>query len=284
MPDLTVVIVNYNTRDKLQDCLMSLLANKDDLSLEIIVVDNNSSDGSGAMVAEFAEVTLLQQTENTWFAGGNNIGVQQAHSDIVWLLNPDTVVPENSIRIQLDYLKNNPQVGAVTCKQVHPDGDILPICSRERQYIDMVLDYTFIGILFATWKQARHAENFYYGWQRDTLKTVEIAPGSSIMVYREDLLSFGVFDENLQLYFNDDDLCHNIRALGKEIHYLPSAWITHYEKSSVRTQSQLARQMYFADMLRYSQKHFGWVKTSLLKLLLIPTQVASYIKTQIKRN
>lgn len=148
----------------------------------------------------------------------------------------------------------------------------------------MVLNYTFIGIIFAKWKQVRLADNFYHGWQRDTVKTVEIAPGSSIMAYREDLLSFGVFDETLQLYFNDDDLCHNIRALGKEIHYLPSAWITHYEKSSVRTQSQLARKLYFADMLRYSQKYFGGGKTSLLKLLLIPTQVASYIKPQLKRN
>ena len=277
MPDLTVVIVNYNTRDKLRDCLQSLLTNTDELSLEIIIVDNDSSDGSGAMVAQFDDVMLLQQTENTWFAGGNNIGVQHASSDIIWLLNPDTLVPENTIRIQLDYLKNNPKVGAVTCKQIHPDGDILPICSRERQYIDMLLDYTFVGIIFAQWKKARHADNFYHDWQRDSLKTVEIAPGSSIMAHREDLLSFDVFDETLQLYFNDDDLCHNIRALGKEIHYLPFAWITHYEKSSVRTQSQLARKLYFADMLRYSQKHFGGVKTSLLKLLLIPTQVTSFL-------
>lgn len=282
MPDLSIVIVNYNTRDKLQDCLQSLLANADDVSLEIIVVDNNSTDGSSAMVSQYEDVILLQQIENTWFAGGNNIGVNHATSDIIWLLNPDTIVPDKTITTMLNHLQNTPNVGAVTCKQIHPDGDILPICSRERQYMDMVLEYTLIGMIFSGWRNKRQTYNFYADWQRDTLREVEIAPGSSLMAYREDLLSFGVFDETLKLYFNDDDLCHNIRAMGKVIHYLPDAQITHYEKSSVQTQSQMARRMYFEGMLIYSQKHFSILKTSILKLLLIPTHIGTYLKDRLK--
>lgn len=282
MPDLSVVIVNYNTRDKLRDCLESLLSLADNIALEIIVVDNNSSDGSSAMVKQYDTVILLEQGENQWFAGGNNIGIHHATSDIVCFLNPDTVVPDNTLAIMLTYLRNTANVGAVTCKQIHPDGDVLPICSRERQFMDMLLDYTFLGLLFNRWKHSQHDYNFYSDWQRDTLREVEVAPGSCLMAFREDLLSFGVFDERLRLYFNDDDLCHNIRALGKTIHYLPDAQITHYEKSSVQTQSKLARQMYFEGLLTYSQKHFGILKTAILKLLLIPTHIGTFLKEGLK--
>ena len=286
MSDLSIVIVNYNTCDKLRDCLQSLLAHHGACDLEIIVVDNNSQDGSVAMLHEsFADtVRLIEPQRNTWFSGGNNIGVHAAESEVVLLLNPDTLIQPNLLQTMYDYLLAHDSVGAVTCRQRHPDGEWLHTCSMQPQYLDLLLGYTGLGVLLSGWRDRRRLQMWYEGWQRDNNRAVEVAPGSCIMTYRDLLLSFGIFDERLKLYFTDDDLCRSILDAGKEIHFLADTVLLHYEKSSIKGMTRRARNIYFDDMLVFSRKHFGFWRTLLLYVLHIPTRFAMDIKQNIMKN
>jgi hypothetical protein len=276
MPDLSVTIVNYNTRDKLKVCVESLLHEKGDLSLEILVVDNGSKDGSQAMMEELAsqhaEVIFINPARNTWFTGGNNLAMQQATGDYVYILNPDTIIQPNTLQTMLAYLKQHAHVGAVSCRMIYPDGRLQPTCSRAPRYIDLLLGYTFLGALLFFWRAARRREMWYEGWQRDTDKSVEVVPDSNLMLSRALQQQVGYFDERMKLYFTEDDLCRRILATGKEIHFLAHTYIEHHERSSTQQVQRTASQAYFDDLVIYSLRYYGTFRTRLLQSLVIPTR------------
>ncbi len=122
---LSIIIVNWNVRDLLRECLQSIEAGRDGLSLEIIVVDSASSDDSAAMIqSEFPSVRLIACTENVGFPRGNNIGLREARGDYLLLLNPDTVVLGDALEVLVSYLQANPDVGAVGPQLLNPDGSV----------------------------------------------------------------------------------------------------------------------------------------------------------------
>lgn len=279
MPELSIVIVNYNTRSKLKACLQSILDERGVMDVEIIVVDNGSQDGSIAMLQAFAPaVRLIQPGHNTWFSGGNNIGVRAATSNYILLLNPDTIVPPFMLQTMLRYLIQQRDVGAVTCRQQHPDGTRLNTCSRLPAYLDLLLDDTLLGVLFPQWRNKRRRWRWYMDWHRDSTQAVEVAPGSCIMARSDLLLSFQIFDDRLKLYFTDDDLCKSILDCGYQIHFLADVTLLHYEKSGIQGMKRTARQIYFADMLTYCRKQYGLWRTLFLQLFLAPTQWAMDFK------
>ncbi|MGJ3241038.1 MAG: glycosyltransferase family 2 protein [Anaerolineae bacterium] len=275
MPDLSVVIVNYNTKPQLQACLNSLLRHQGELALEIIVVDNGSVDGSQAMVRAHApQVTLIEPGYNSWFTGGNNIGTRSANGDFVWILNPDTVVQAGTMQTMLAYLRQHEPVGAVTCLMQFPDGREQPTCSMTPRYVDLLLGYTFIGALLSGWRDSRRATMFYKGWERDSVKSVEVAPDSNLMARRELLLAIGIFDEALKLYFTEDDICRRILETGYDVRFLPDALLLHHEHASVEQVQRLASQVYFDDLLIFCKTYYGTVSAWLLNALVIPTRWA----------
>lgn len=275
MPELSIVIVNYNTREQLRACIESILQNRGDLSIETIVVDNGSKDGSPDMLREYApDVTLIEPGYNSWFTGGNNIGVKAASGDCVWILNPDTIVQAHTMQIMLNYLKTHEQVGAVTSLMQFPDGSEQPTCSMTPRYPDLLLGYTFLGVLFSAKRDSRRREMFYQNWDRKTVQAVEVAPDSNLMASRELLLEIGIFDEAMKLYFTEDDICRRIIDSGKAIHYLPDALLLHHEHASVEQVQRLASQIYFADLLIFCQKYYGLARMRFLQSLIIPTRWA----------
>jgi N-acetylglucosaminyl-diphospho-decaprenol L-rhamnosyltransferase len=285
MPELSIVIVNYNTREKLKDCLTSIAKERHDLELEIIVVDNASQDDSPNMIRQIApEAIVLEQRHNTWYSGGNNLGIQAASGDYVFILNPDTIILPNTLQQMLAYLKNNADVGAATCRQQHPDGEWLPTCSRLPHYIDLLLDYTLLGKLFPQWRNKRREIMWYQDWQRDTDKAIEVAPGSCIMAKRELLLRFAGFDKKLKLYFTDDDLCASILKEGYTIHFLAEPVLLHHEKSSIKRMQGQMLQIYFEDLLVFCRKNYGILPTLLLNLLLVPTQISMNLIHLLQRK
>lgn len=275
MPDLSVVIVNYNTRDFLRACLEALLRERGTLSLEIIVVDNDSRDGSAEMLREqFSDtVRLIEPGRNTWFSGGNNIGVQAATAATVLLLNADTLVQANTLQTMYAYLHAHDHVGAVTCQQRFPDTKaVIRTCSQQAAYADLLLGYTFLGVLLAGWRDERRKQMWYDTWGRETTRAIGVAPGSCIMAARDLLCSFGIFDEALKLYFTDDDLCRDILATGQAIHFVAEATLLHHEHASTKQVQRLASQIYFDDLLVFCRKHYGQARASLLRLLMLPTR------------
>lgn len=275
MPDLSIVIVNYNTREPLRRCLKSIQAQRGTLDVQIIVIDNGSKDGSSEMVrTEAPEVLLIDPGHNTWFTGGNNLGMRAAQGDYVLILNPDTLIQPGMLGIMVDYLKNHPQVGAVTCRMEYPGGGLQSTCSQIPRYLDLLLGYTFLGVLFSAWRNRRRAQMWYTGWQRDTTRAVEVIPDSCLMAPRNVLDSLQGYDERMKLYFTEDDICRRIIESGKQIHFVAEALLLHEEHASTSQVQRLASQVYFDDLLVYTRKYCGLPLTLLLQALIIPTRWA----------
>lgn len=272
--DLSILIVNYNTRDKLRECLDSLLAHQGGLALEILVVDNGSQDGSAEMIAQMpAPVRLIHQGSNTWFSGGYNLAFQHSSAEFVYILNPDTLVLDDTLSTLVNYLRLNPQVGAVTCRMEYPtDRELQRTCSAFPHYLDLVLGYTFIGALLPFWRDARRQVMWYADWERNSPRPVQVAPGSNILARRALLQRTGVFDPQQRLYFTEDDLCRRLHQTGAELHFLSQTTLLHYERSSVQQVQRLASRIYFADMLVYCRNWYGAPRTWLLAALVAPTR------------
>ena len=271
MPDLSVIIVNYNTRDLLRNCLLALRASEG-LALEIIVVDNASSDGSAAMVrAEFPEARLLAQAMNAWYCGGNNIGIRAATADFALLLNPDTEAAPDALALMLRTLREHPEYAGVTAKLTYPDGTVQRTCSRATSCRFLLLNHSLLGYLLPSLRRQSHDEQFYADWDRLTDRDVEVIPGSCAMMRRADLL----LDEDLLLYFPEDALA---RKLGRKCRFLAAARVTHHEKSA--TGSFFATGIFFRDMLVYCRKQHGMARMLLLWLLSRPVYWLMWLKNR----
>lgn len=265
--ELSVVIVNYNTRELLRACLQSLMNQPTDA--EIIVVDNASSDGSAAMVAEaFPDVRLLAQAENTWFCGGNNLGIAAARGDYVLLLNPDTIVARHTLGTLLSFIKQHPGYAGCTAQMRYPDGQIQRTCSRTPSIAYLFANHTPL-MLLKSWQARLNAHHWYAEWDRESDKDVEVVPGSCTMMHRNDI----ILDSDLRLYFPEDDLAQRIQ---RPFRYLAAAQITHYEKAA--TQNWAATRNYYRDLFIYTHKHHGWAVMALLWLLSRPLYWGMWLK------
>jgi N-acetylglucosaminyl-diphospho-decaprenol L-rhamnosyltransferase len=281
---LTTVICNYNTRDDLTRALDSLVATTGDLAHEMIVVDNASHDGSADMVrAQFPEVQVIDSGANLWFSGGNNLGMRAAQGEYVLILNPDTITPAGALATLARYLDNHPAAGAVTPRMTFADGTLQRNCSRFPQFVDNVLGYTFLGALFAGWRDRRRAWMWYAEWDRASTRTIEVAPGSCIMARRAILEQIDHFDTRLKLFFTDDDLCRQIVGTGAEIHYVADVTIIHDEHASLKQVPRLTQRVYWDDLLVYTRKYHGTLRMWLLAALLVPTRIVMNVKRFLNR-
>ncbi|MBZ0276272.1 MAG: glycosyltransferase family 2 protein [Anaerolineae bacterium] len=271
-PRLSVVIVNYNTRDDLRACLDALTA--DPVQPEIIVVDNASTDGSADMVRRtFPTVRLLAQTVNTWFCGGNNLGIDAAQGDYVLLLNPDTAPQPGVLASMVTFLETHPDYRGVTMQMRYPDGSIQRTCSRIPTYSYLLLQHTPLGWLFPRRRAETAAEHWYEGWGRYTDEDVAVLPGSCLLMRRGILR----LNPDLLLYFPEDDLAR--RFAGAKFRFLASHYIVHKEKAATRT--WLATRVYFRDMLVYTRQNHGLARWVLLWMLSRPLLGGMWLKRQI---
>jgi GT2 family glycosyltransferase len=280
---LTTVICNYNTRDALARALDSLHATTGDLAHEIIVVDNDSHDGSPDMIRErFPDVKLIESGANLWFTGGNNLGIRQAQGEYVLILNPDTVIRPGALQTMVGYLDAHPEVGAITSRMVFGDGALQRNCSRFATYTDLLLGYTFLGLILRPWRDRRRQAMWYAGWDRESDHVVEVAPDSNLMVRRPILERIDAFAERFKLYFTEDDICYRIRHTGNELHYVAGATIVHEEHASVSQVQRLATKVYFDDLITFARKYFGWPRALILAALIWPTRTAMNLKQRLR--
>jgi N-acetylglucosaminyl-diphospho-decaprenol L-rhamnosyltransferase len=282
---LSVVICNYNTRDVLAGALESLQATLTDLAHEIIVVDNASKDGSAAMVRErFPGVKIIESGANFWFTGGNNSGMRAAHGDYVWILNPDVIIHPHAAQIMIAYLDAHPTAGAVTCRMIFRDGTLQRNGSRLATYSDLLLGYTFLGVLFKPWRDRRRRIMWYADWDRASDRSIEVAPGSNLLVRRAILDQIDYFDEQLKLYFTEDDICYRIRHTGHEVVYVTGATIVHDEHASTSQVQRLATHVYFNDLVAFTRKYYGRPRARLLAALIMPTRAAMLLAQSLKKR
>lgn len=279
---LSIVIVSYNTRDEILKAVESIIETSHDLEYEIIVVDNGSSDGSvDAIRGRYPSVQLIDVGKNLWFTGGNNRGIRAAQGAYVLSLNPDTIVHPGALQTMMAYLDTHPTSGAVTTRMIFSDGKTQMSCSRLAGYIDLLLDYTLLGPLVARWREKRRRDMWYADWDRESDRVVEVAPDSNLMIRQSVLAKIGLYDEQLKLYFTEDDLCRRIAAAGYEVQYVAGATVVHDEHASVNKVQKLATRVYFDDLIAYTRKYFGRIGAILLAGLVFPTRTAMYIKQSL---
>ena len=267
MPDLSVIIVNWNVRDLLRRCLHSILANLPTGQLEVIVVDNGSTDGSAEMVrTEFPQVHLLANPDNRGFTGANNQGLAVARGRYVLLLNPDTEVVGDALETLVAFADAHPDVGVVGPQLLNPDGTVQ---SSRRRFPTLAT-----ALLESTWLQPyapRRLLARYYVLDRpdDEVQDVDWVTGAALMARREAVEQVGPLDEGFFMYSEELDWCRRFRAAGWRVVYLPTARIIHHEGKSSE-QVLPARHIHFqTSKIRYFRKYHGPAAAEVLRLVLL---------------
>lgn len=258
--DLSIVIVNWNVKELLQRCLLSLggVATRvpSAPATEVVVVDCASSDGSVEMVRrEFAWVRLIASDENLGYAGGNNLGMAEATGRYLLILNPDTEVVGDTLATMVRYLDENPPVGALGPQLQYPDGTLQ---SSRRRFPTLATAF-WESTLLHQWFPSNRVARLYHLADRpaDVPQPVDWLVGAALMIRREAWQQAGPLDEGFFMYFEELDWCRRCRKAGWEIHYLPVAKIVHYEGKSSQQVVTAAVIRFQRSKVRYFQKYYG---------------------------
>jgi len=230
--DLSVIIVSYNTRELTIECVRSVLTKKDNISVEVIVVDNCSSDGSAvALRAEFPDILVLESPTNGGFAYGNNIGLEQCHGRKILLLNPDTEIQGGCLKKGMQYLDANPRVGVLGARIYYPDGR--PQNSMIR---NLSLHTLFFLILLPSSKVVNNpilGDHRYASLSADEINDVDCVMGSFMMISREVLVQTGGLNTRFFMYGEECEWCHRINSSGRQTVYYPNIAICHHSGASI---------------------------------------------------
>ncbi|MFA7088142.1 MAG: glycosyltransferase family 2 protein [Patescibacteria group bacterium] len=227
--DLSIIIVNYNSKSKLINCLESIFnSGLEGIKYEVAVVDNNSQDDLSDLNLKFSEVQIISSTNNLGMGGGNNLGIRNTSSEFILILNPDTLIKNGAIPLMLDYLKKNPKVGMIGPKLLYPDGSLQYSCSRFPHFFTPILRRTFLGEYFKESRDRFTMNDF----DHNSIREVDWLMGSCMMFRRKMILGDGqifepLFDERYFMYFEDIDLSRQIWSKGFSIIYNPEAAVIH---------------------------------------------------------
>ncbi|HVN48728.1 MAG TPA: glycosyltransferase, partial [Bacteroidota bacterium] len=271
-PQVSVVIVNYNVRDFLLQAIASLQKALRGISSELVVADNASDDGSVEAVREhFPKVKIIANTQNLGFAKANNAALSQTRGTYLLLINPDTMVQEDTIRAMLDFFDEHPDAGMAGCKILNPDGSFQLACRRSFPTPSVALArmLQFSKIFPKSKMFGRY--NLTYLSTEETYP-VDAISGSFMMLRREVYEQVGGFDESFFMYGEDIDWCYRIRQAGWQIYYVHRTQIIHYKGESTRRSSVDEIRTFYRAMHLFVQKHFS---SSLLFLALLRFAIAS---------
>ena len=274
--DLSIIIVNWNTRDLLARCLDSVAADRQpalgqrdppaslqptthnpqpathNLQLEVFVVDNASTDGSADMVrARFPWVRLIENSENVGFAAANNQAIRHSRGRYILLLNSDTEVQPGALQALVDFMEGRPDAGAVGAQLLNPDGSrqlsCHPMLTPERELWRLLF-------LEKIWPRATYP---WHRWDAGTPRRVEVIKGACLLLRRLALDQVGLLDESYFMYTEEVDLCYRLAQKGWELWWLPQARVIHHEAQSTK---QAAERMYlqlYRSKIQFFRKFGG---------------------------
>jgi GT2 family glycosyltransferase/lipopolysaccharide/colanic/teichoic acid biosynthesis glycosyltransferase len=266
--DLSVVIVNYNVKAFLEQCLIAIDRARGALNIEIFVVDNASVDGSQAMVRKrFPHVKLIENSQNVGFSTANNQGIVKARGEYVLILNPDTLIQEDTLAVLKRHLDENPDVGAVGCKLLNPDGSY-QINSRRSFPTPWVAFSRIVGLSKIFPKSRLFGQYNLTYLDPDIESEVDVLSGSLMMLRREALEQVGYFDEEYFMYGEDIDLSYRIKKGGWKVFYTPATQAIHYKGESTKKSEFSAITRFYSTMLIFIRKHFGGRYSLALRVLL----------------
>lgn len=264
MLDLSIVIVNYNAKAYLRKCLLSIRGHG--FTYEIIVVDNNSMDGSAEMVREeFPDVHLIANKGNKGFSPANNQGARVSRGRYILLLNNDTVVSPESLKTMLAIMEKNPGVGLLGCRLRNSDGTLQQSFGRD---INFFYDFfrKYVTNLYSKWQNPLVGK--YLIWRHATEKEVAWVKGACMLLRRQAFFDVDLMDENFFMFFEEVDLSIRVRELGWKVLYTPDAEIIHFGGTSTSTNNYRALIEYRRSQLYFYKKHYGKPGEMLIRLYL----------------
>lgn len=253
--DLSLVIVNYNVRGFLEALLESVRETQGGLSLEVIVVDNGSTDGSVEMVrARYPETRLIANPDNRGFAAANNQALRISRGRYVCLVNPDVLLQEDTLQTMVGFMDAHPDVGAAGCKVLNPDGTLQLACRRSVPTpLTAFCKLTGLSRIFPR-NRVTGAYNLTY-LDPDAVHDVDAVSGSFMVVRRETMERGGLLDEAFFLYGEDLDWQYRMRRAGWRVCYVPATRIVHYKGESAKQSRLRAAVEFYRAMYIFARKH-----------------------------
>lgn len=266
--NLSIIIVNYNTKELTRQTLQSIYKYNHNLDFEVIVVDNNSTDDSVDMIKEeFQQVLLIRNQDNLGFSRANNIGIKKAKGKYILLLNSDTVIMEDTLEVMFNFMESNPNVGAAGCKVVLPDGSLDKACKRSFPTPQNAL-YNALKLdkLFPHNKKFGEYNLTYL--DEDEIHEVDCLVGAFMMVRKEAIEEVGLLDENFFMYGEDIDWCYRIKKAGWKIVYYPKTKIIHYKGGSSKKKNPKLIYEFYRAMYLFFEKHYKDKYSQLTKYIV----------------
>lgn len=280
-PAVSVVIVNWNTREILRDCLRTVYEQTKNVEFEVIVVDNASTDGSADMIRTgFPQTLLLVNSANRGFAAANNQGMEAAKGRYVLLLNSDTLVLDGAIDKMIRFAEAHPEAAATACRVLNSDRTWQPTCFLFPSALNLLIAALYLNKLFPRsrlWGRERMT-----WWDGLEARVVEVVAGCFILVRRDVIERVGVLDESYFMYGEEADWCYRFRKAGWKVLFTPAAQIVHLGGvSSAQLKGPMCLQLR-ASLLLFLRKHRGMASyvagcafVSLFFLLRLPVWLAT---------
>ena len=280
--DLSIVIVNYNAKNYLRNCLLSILSIPRNFTYEIIVVDNKSLDGGVEMIKdEFSDIRLIENQSNKGFSAANNQGARVSRGKNILLLNNDTIIPSGSLETMISIMDKNPGVGLLGCRLKNGDGTLQQSFGKS---INFFYDFFRKYITNLYWKRKNHLIGKYLIWRHDKSKEVAWVKGACMLVRRQALFDVDLMDENFFVFFEEVDLSLRIRQLGWKILYTPSAEIIHFGGVSTSTLQFRSLIEYRKSQLYFYKKHYGKTGETLIRLYFYAKIFKTSLLYEIKKR
>ncbi len=265
---LSIIIVNYNVKYFLEQCLHSVRKAIKSVDSEVFVVDNNSVDGSCAMVAsKFPEVQLIENKVNTGFSVANNQAINFAKGEYVLLLNPDTLVEEDTFAKVVDFMDNTPDAGGLGVKMIDGNGNFLPESKRGLP-TPWVAFYKVFG-LSKIFPKSKRFGKYHLGFlDKEQVHEIEVLSGAFMLLRKSVLDKIGLLDETFFMYGEDIDLSYRIILAGFKNYYFPKTTIIHYKGESTKKGSINYVVVFYKAMVIFAKKHFSQKNASIFSFLI----------------
>jgi len=281
---LSIIIVNYNVKYFLEQCLLSVEESIADFDFEVIVVDNNSSDGSiEYLTPKFPHVKFIANTDNPGFAKANNQGIRLSKGDYILLLNPDTVLGENVLANVCAFMDDKPQCGAAGVKMINGSGEFL--AESKRGFPTPWVSFCKISGLTALFPKSRLFGKYHLRYlDENKIHIIDVLAGAFIMVKREAFDKAGLLDEDFFMYGEDIDLSYRIVRAGYKNYYLPQT-IIHYKGESTKQDMKYVKIFYGAMYIFFKKHypHYGKIYSLFIKLGIYSRAIISAVKRFLLR-
>jgi len=267
MVDVSIIIVSWNTRDILCNCLESVYKQTRKVDFEVIVIDNASTDGSAEMIKnKFPQVILIENSENRGFAAANNQGIVLAKGRYILLLNSDTLVLNQTIAETVSFADAHPETAVIGCRILNQDKTLQPTCFMFPSILNMLLSTSYLYKLFP--------KNKFFGrermtwWSRSDVREVDVVTGCFMLVRREAIKQVGMMDERFFIYGEETDWCYRFKQAGWKVMFAPVGKIIHLGGQSTRQVrgDMLVQQR--ISILQFIRKHHSCLKYRLACFLV----------------